>query len=168
MDGTYNLESPGHRKRLREVMAQSKLSVLRIVSDALVDHVRKTSGLTSPMAFVLVHLLFHPDDYEPAQIADGTMVPRQTMTSVLDALEKAGFAVRKDHPTDRRKKKVVLTGRGVSKAFSILDELRKFEADLIADLTPEETEAYAHFMSKILARLSKRGDGVYGKQEVLE
>ena len=51
-------------------------------------------------------------------MATANYFPRQTVTFILDTLEKNGLAVRKPHPNDRRRKRVQLTPKGKQLAGS--------------------------------------------------
>lgn len=44
----------------------------------------------------------HPDGAAPSQIADDLMILRQSMTNIVDSLEKQSLVERSAHPNDRR------------------------------------------------------------------
>ena len=61
-----------------------------------------------------------PDSAEPAQLAESLRVSRQTMTGILDKLERARCLERASHPSDRRRKSIRLLpkGRAVLRDFA--------------------------------------------------
>lgn len=62
----------------------------------------------------------NPDDAEPAWLAERLRVSRQTMTGILDKLERARCLERASHPSDRRRKSIRLLpkGRAVLRDFA--------------------------------------------------
>ena len=69
---------------------------------------------------VLVLVWENPDDAEPARLAEKLRVSRQSMTGILDKLERARCLKRASHPSDRRRKSIRLLpkGRAVVRDFS--------------------------------------------------
>ncbi len=61
---------------------------------------------------VLVLVWENPNDAEPARLAEMLRVSRQSMTGILDKLERDGFLKRTAHPTDRRRKILRLQSKG--------------------------------------------------------
>ena len=100
-------------------------------------------GLPLSLAVALLSLHTRDDVAEPAQLADLLLLPRQTMTFVLDTLESKGLARRRPHPVDRRRKIIQLTPRGHQRAQAILDDLIAYETDA-ARLTfaPDDVGAF--------------------------
>ena len=60
---------------------------------------------------------------EAAELADCLYLPRQTMTYMLDSLEKEENIYRESHPTDRRRKIIRLTETGKGFTKEIMEEL---------------------------------------------
>lgn len=83
------------------------------------------------VSVTLLNLHVSPGTSEPAAIAAVSCLPRQTMTSILDALEKRHLAVRTPHPNDRRRKIVQLTAEGRMLAEALVRDLVKFESSAI-------------------------------------
>jgi DNA-binding MarR family transcriptional regulator len=72
------------------------------------------------------------------------------ITSVVDALEQRGLAVRGLHPTDRRIRTVVLTERGQQMGENLLTLLSE-PPSAITVLTPEEQRLLADLLEKVAA-----------------
>ncbi len=100
---------------------------------------------------VLLFLKLFQNNTEPSVIADFICVPRQTMTSILDHMEREGGITRTPHPSDRRKKCVRLSRKGRALSGRILAEIRRYEARAMAALDPDELR----MMLKAMARYSE-------------
>ena len=136
---------------MRGEMRQSRLHRIRIVTARLLARL-SSFPVGAPQAIALLELC-SADALEPAQIADRTLIPRQTMTSILDKLEGAGLIVRRDHPTDRRRKLVSLTHDGVATASAIWADLAAYERQTLGGLTDEECVLLDGITTKIFERL---------------
>ena len=89
---------------------------------------------------VLEELDHHPEGLEPAAVADQLSIPRQTMTFVLDSLEREGRLERLPHPADRRRKLVSLTPAGREFAREVVETIFEKERIAMEVLTSEEQE----------------------------
>lgn len=107
-------------------------------------------GLPLSLAVALLRLRTQDEAAEPAQLADLLLLPRQTMTFVLDALDRLGLARRRQHPVDRRRKVIQLTPRGHQRAQAILDDLITYETDA-ARLTfaSDDAGAFRHTVARL-------------------
>lgn len=56
-------------------------------------------GLPSNTSMVLLHLHVHPDESEPAAMAEANFIPRQTATFILDTLERKNWRPANRIPT---------------------------------------------------------------------
>ena len=104
---------------------------------------------------VLLYLKLFQDDAEPSVIADFICVPRQTMTSILDGMEQDGLIVRLEHPSDRRRKLVRFARKGSALAERVLKEIRRYEAEAMSALTPEELSGMLTSMRKFSEALER-------------
>lgn len=107
--------------------SSSMLPIWRVIYQAMVARLSKR-GLPFSVAAATLHLYVHPEDAEPARLADAIFIPRQSMTFTLDALERLRLASRTPHPADRRKKIIVLSAKGQKLGRALLDDLLAFEA----------------------------------------
>ena len=98
-------------------------------------------GLT-PEQFLLIDLLWNQGSMTQQQMADAMQKDKNSITKLVDALEKKGLVLREKDKTDRRSNKLVLTPNaekmksgakecGISMLDNILtgideDELRNF------------------------------------------
>jgi len=105
----------------------SMLPIWRTIDRAMVARLSRW-GMPVSVAAATIHLYVHPEDAEPARLAEAIYIPRQSMTFTLDALERLGLASRTPHPADRRKKSIVLSAKGKKLGKTMLDDLLAFEA----------------------------------------
>ncbi len=103
------------------------LPIWRTIYQVMVARLSKW-GIPFSVAAATLHLYVHPEDAEPARLAESIFIPRQSMTFTLDALERLGLASRAPHSADRRKKNIVLSAKGKKLGKTMLDDLLAFEA----------------------------------------
>ncbi len=109
-------------------------------------------------AVALLHLQTCPENNEPAMLADQTSLPRQTMTSALDTLERDGLATREPHESDRRRKRVVLTSKGERRAADMLAELLAFEAAGMAQMPIADRKRMLKFLTSYSEALDRENE----------
>lgn len=91
-------------------------------------------GLQPNVCMVLFHLHLHPEESEPAAIAAANFLPRQTMTFILDTLERRKLARREPHASDRRRKVVRPTNKGRKVAEKMFQDLMDVESAALRGL----------------------------------
>ncbi len=138
---------------IRTAMVNSQFHKLRLLGERIQNRLARYE-ISTPQVVVLLALCAE-DDMEPAQIADRVLIPRQTITSILDKLEAGGFVVRTDHPTDRRRKVIRLTESGFDKAFTIWGDLDAYETQIKEAFTEREIELYKRLNLKLAGRLAE-------------
>jgi DNA-binding MarR family transcriptional regulator len=134
--------------------ATSMLPVWRTIYSAMVGHLNQ-SGLPFSVAGATIHLYVHPEDAEPARLADAIYIPRQSMTFVLDALERQGLATRTPHPEDRRKKIIVLSSKGQALAKTLLDKLLLFEIQAFNNFSEKERTQLKTLAEKMAEQMTQ-------------
>jgi len=87
----------------------------------------------------------------PSEISERTLRSSATMTSLLDALEREGWARRIPNPDDRRSVRVEITDEGKALADRFLPGVRNVERAVVADLTAAERSKLMTALAKILA-----------------
>ncbi len=134
--------------------ATSMLPVWRTIYSAMVGHLNQ-SGLPFSVAGATIHLYVHPEDAEPARLADAIYIPRQSMTFTLDALERQGLATRTPHPEDRRKKIIVLSSKGQALAKTLLDKLLLFETQAFNNFSEKERTQLKTLAEKMAEQMTQ-------------
>ena len=82
-------------------------------------------------------------------MADDLMILRQTMTSVLDNLEKRGFIQRIPHPVDRRRCLVHLLPAGLEEAKKVNNILMDYHKRLSTHFSPEELAMFISLRNRV-------------------
>ena len=91
---------------------------------------------------VLSYLLLNEGGATPSQIADELMILRQSMTNILDALEKRELVCREIDPADRRRIRVKLLPAGEALSVELLALEDSFLVKMGKYITDEERRAY--------------------------
>ena len=84
----------------------------------------------TPEQFILIDLLWNQGSMSQQQLADQMQKDKNSVTKLVDALERRGFVVREQNRQDRRSNTLVLTEKAEGlkpgakqKGISILDEM---------------------------------------------
>ena len=141
----------------KQVPATSMLPLWRRVHQELMIRGQKW-GIPTNVAMVLVHLHLHPEDSEPAAVAAANYFPRQTITFILDLLEREGLAVRRPHPNDRRRKLVVLTPKGKDKAEEMVRDMIAFESAALRTIEDVDLPRLQSFLTRYADALAAQND----------
>jgi len=86
----------------------------------------------------------------PSDIAARMFRSSATMTNLLDALEREGWARRIPNPDDRRSVLLEITDEGKALADRFLPGVRKVEAAVIGGLTAAERSTLMDMLAKVL------------------
>lgn len=102
------------------------------------------------------------DLYVDGPLSIGELAGELTVTSgaateIIDRLEKANVARRHPHPTDRRKRLVIITPEGERIATSYLADFTTRLSDGHSTLTPIQHDGVDHFLAAVTARLTSLG-----------
>jgi DNA-binding MarR family transcriptional regulator len=94
-------------------------------------------GLT-PALFALLNVLGAREGAIQQELGSAMGVDPSTMVSLIDALETAGLAKRRPHPTDRRAREVALTPKGRRALERARRMAVQVEDDVLRGLTAAE------------------------------
>ena len=95
-----------------------------------------------PVFRVLSYLLLNPGSATPSQIADDLLILRQSMTNILDGLEKRALVCREIDPEDRRRIRVKLLPAGEKLAVELLEVEDAFLVKMGKYITDEERKTF--------------------------
>lgn len=137
--------------------AASMLPLWRRIHQELMIRAQKWK-LPPNVCMVLMHLHLHPEDSEPAAVAAANHFPRQTVTFLLDALEKQGLASRKPHPNDRRRKRVQLTPKGQHLAETMFQDVVRFESAALRSIDDVDMDRLRNFLVRYADALAAQND----------
>ena len=95
-----------------------------------------------PVFRVLSYLLLRGGSATPSQIADELMILRQSMTNILDTLEKRGLVCWEIDPNDRRRIRVRLLPAGEALSVELLGLEDSFLVKMGKYVSDEERREY--------------------------
>ncbi|MFT3888953.1 MAG: MarR family transcriptional regulator [Arachnia sp.] len=95
-----------------------------------------------------------PHRLSPGQLLRETHVTSGTMTNRINRLVARGAVTRQTDPNDRRGAQVALTAEGLGLVDAALASLTELEGELLADWRPEERDALAAALRRLLATQS--------------
>lgn len=104
-------------------------------------------------------LLTHLADVGPTRmsaLAEWQDVDRSTITTQVKRLERAGLAVRRADPTDRRASLVSLTREGEEVSRGVRQAAAAFFRDALADWTPAQRRELVDSLTRLSAAMEER------------
>lgn len=116
----------------------------------------KKKGISYSWLLILDMILRANDGIEPAMLSDSLFIPRQTMTSLLDQLEKNSLIIRERSQTDRRRINLALTKKGNETIVGILKELAVHEDVIIQTISREKMTIFNDIYAEMVAGLKSR------------
>lgn len=108
----------------------------------------------TPEQFLLIDLLWNNGPLSQQELADQMHKDKNSITKLVDAIEKKGFVQRSQNPTDRRSNTIILTelaeslkDDAKSKGISILDKMLK-------GISEEELNTFLETLDKLCANMT--------------
>ena len=108
----------------------------------------------TPEQFMLIDLLWNQGSMTQQQLADQMHKDKNSVTKLVDAIEKKGFVVREQSLKDRRANTLVLTEKALQlkdsakrKGISILD-------NILEGISEEEPRAFLSTLHKLNSNMS--------------
>jgi DNA-binding MarR family transcriptional regulator len=93
-----------------------------------------------------------PNPRNQAELAKVLGLDRTVMVYLIDDLESAGLVERAPDPNDRRSKLIRATPEGVAQLCKLRQATAAAEAELLADLSPAESELLHSLLRRVAAR----------------
>ncbi len=119
----------------------------------------KKQGCSLPYFQVLDYLFEAKEIQETGTVADALSIARQSMTSILDSMEKDGVLLRQRKESDRRKVYIALTPLGLHKHQTLSQALWQREEVVYHAVSKEKleifNEIYAQIVSELQVQLSQ-------------
>jgi DNA-binding MarR family transcriptional regulator len=109
------------------------------------------------------HLLWELNRLGPSTqqvLATSLKVSPRNITGLVDALEAAGYVIRRSHPRDRRAILVTLTDQGSQTIAEMEYERAQTASALIANLSSDQVEQLRQGLDNVAARLEALVAGV--------
>lgn len=95
----------------KEVTVELNLTHCRLKQFMATMLKRNNIDLT-PEQFLLIDMLWNQGDLSQQQLADAMQKDKNSITKLIDAIERKGLVVRLQNPNDRRSNTIVLTEMG--------------------------------------------------------
>ena len=113
----------------KEIAVELNLTGCRL-KQFIAAKLRQMDVPLTPEQFILIDLLWNQGSMSQQQLADQMRKDKNSVTKLVDALERKGFVVREQNRQDRRSNTLVLTEKAEAlkhgakqKGISILDEM---------------------------------------------
>ena len=114
----------------------------------------------TPEQFILIDLLWNQGSMSQQQLADQMQKDKNSVTKLVNALERKGFVVREQNRQDRRSNTLVLTEKAEGlkhgakqKGISILDEM-------LVGISEEELRSFLLILHKLNRNMTSAGNGL--------
>ena len=117
---------------------------------------RKAQVPLTPEQFMLIDLLWNHGSMSQQQLADLMKKDKNSVTQLVDAIERKGFVVRQQNAQDRRSNTIVLT----EKAMGLRDEAKQKGISILDEMLNGISEEELH---SFLATLQKLNDNMSGQ-----
>jgi DNA-binding MarR family transcriptional regulator len=150
--------SPDFEKRYPNASATATECAMNLVQTA--DLLEKSiAGLLVPFklspatGLVLSILADSETPVSPNQIADHLIISRASVTSLLDSLEKRGYASRRPHPSDRRMIWVEPSDLGRQIADEFRPIVHQHQKDWLGVLNEKEQELLVGMLHRLQSSL---------------
>jgi DNA-binding MarR family transcriptional regulator len=139
-------DEPHPEPRTSYVVARLERAIRQAISVRV-----KPYGLTT-LQYTTLSVLGHRGELSNAQLARRAYMTPQSMSEVIDALEKKGLVERNPHPNHRRVFPAVLTAQGRRVLKACNDAVDELEQEMLADLTPHQQRSLRNsFLSAVRA-----------------
>ncbi len=147
------LEAKARRYPDMDPVACEAYLMLRQVGDCVrstLEERLSAAGISHGRFMLLVVLDREPDQpIAASELAEQAGVTKQTITSLLDGLEKDNYVCRRPHPMDRRSVVVQLLPQGRQLLEQILPGMYRKQVEMLADLTREEKRQLTRLLGKV-------------------
>lgn len=117
---------------------------------------RKAQVPLTPEQFMLIDLLWNHGAMSQQQLADLMKKDKNSVTQLVDAIERKGFVVRQQNAQDRRSNTIVLT----EKAMELRDEAKQKGISILDEMLDGISEEELH---SFLSTLQKLNDNMSGQ-----
>jgi DNA-binding MarR family transcriptional regulator len=132
----------------------------RHMESAVLETLRE-HGHDLPLNQARVFQRVAPGGSRLAELAEAAQVSKQTIGSIVDQLEAAGYVRRDPDPTDARARLVTVTGKGRELVALTLPVIRRIEADWTARLGRPRIRQLRQMLSELREITDRyRPDGV--------
>ena len=140
----------------KEVAVELNLTGCKL-KQFIASKLRRMDVPLTPEQFILIDLLWNQGSMSQQQLADQMQKDKNSVTKLVDALERKGFVVRQQNRNDRRSNTLVLTEKAEGlkhgakqKGISILDEM-------LLGISEEELRSFLVTLHKLNRNMTSAG-----------
>ena len=140
----------------KEIAVELNLTGCRL-KQFIASKLRRMDVPLTPEQFILIDLLWNQGSMSQQQLADQMQKDKNSVTKLVDALERKGFVVRQQNRNDRRSNTLVLTEKAEGlkhgakqKGISILDEM-------LLGISEEELRSFLVTLHKLNSNMTSAG-----------
>ena len=138
-------------KRINCLSTKIKREICNLSS---ISSVEDLSGVNS---FIIVFIYLNKDkDIYQKNIEKEFGITRSTASNIISLMEKKGYVNRVNVDNDARLKKLVLTKLAIDYCEKFLEDMDKFNSDLVDNISEEELIAFYKTLNKIENNLLRR------------
>ena len=124
--------------------------------DTLVSIAFRKYSLNQSRLGILYYLVSNGGSMKPSDLSRKTVRPKQTITSAVDSLEKAGLVTRELISEDRRARKVKITRKGLELVKETIPDRRQLILAAMSSLNQEEKEQLSTILKKLRRDVRKQ------------
>ncbi len=121
------------------------------------DRKMRTLGLTRSQWWVMTHLYFN-EGISQTELSSLLDIERATLGRLLDRLEDKGWVERRPHPSDRRVKRVYLTGEVELLMQTMRSMAAEVRGEALAGIPTQEQDALVEILIRIKSNLLGSGE----------
>ena len=143
----------------KEIAVELNLTGCRL-KQFIAAKLRQMEVPLTPEQFILIDLLWNQGSMSQQQLADQMQKDKNSVTKLVDALERKGFVVREQNRQDRRSNTLVLTEKAEGlkygakqKGISILDEM-------LVGISEEELRSFLVTLGKLNRNMTVADPGL--------
>jgi DNA-binding MarR family transcriptional regulator len=109
----------------------------------------------TPEQYLLIDLLWDEGPLTQQEIADQMQKDKNSITKLIDGLEKKGYVTRETNPRDRRKNRVVVTKTGEEKKQEITRIAINAADNILGGIPTEELNTVVEVLNKLNKNMKK-------------
>jgi DNA-binding MarR family transcriptional regulator len=128
------------------------LSQLGFATSRRFGQIVGTLGL-EPRHFALLRAVRAADGQSQQAISERLRIPASTMVSLIDHLESEGLLERRPHPTDRRSRRLHLTGQGAKVLEQATTLGAEWEGTICAGISAAERDTLLDLLARIAVNI---------------
>ena len=143
----------------KEIAVELNLTGCRL-KQFIAAKLRQMEVPLTPEQFILIDLLWNQGSMSQQQLADQMQKDKNSVTKLVDALERKGFVVREQNRQDRRSNTLILTEKAEGlkpgakqKGISILDEM-------LIGISEEELRSFLVTLGKLNRNMTVADPGL--------